>query len=165
MTAAEVGMRGGIVGLGIVVALACGVAGCGASPDGEGSTTPVASAALSPLEIAQPQAQLRGMDGANAIFDITVVVTNPNQVEVTMRRLEGQLLLDGQQAARIEIEGDDPIEPESERAFVFDVSVPMAMIASFQGDQYVARGTLYADAGSGDSALQSPFELTGPVPR
>ncbi|MDQ3035793.1 MAG: LEA type 2 family protein [Myxococcota bacterium] len=156
-------MRRVVGALGIVVAI--GIAGCGAAPDAEEGTTPAASGALQPLEIAQPQAQLRGVDGANATFDISVVVTNANPVEVIMRRMEGQLFLDGQQAARIEVEGADPIDADSERAFLFTVQVPLAMIATLQGDEYVARGTLYADGGSGDSALQTPFELTGPVPR
>ena len=50
------------------------------------------------------------------------------------------------------------------RAFVFELVVPVSMLASLHSAQYVARGTLYADGGTGDGALQTPFELTGPVP-
>lgn len=153
-----------VVGVALAVA-GGGIAGCGAAPDAEEGTTPEPSADLAPLAISRPEAQLRGIEGSSAVFDITVVVTNPNEVELTMRRMDGFLFLDGQQAAHIEIEGDEPIEPDSERAFHFDVRIPVSMIATFRGDTYVARGTLFADAGSGDGGLQSPFELTGPVPR
>lgn len=151
--------------IGIVVAIACGIAGCGASPDGEEGTTPVSAAALQPLQIGEPQAQLRGTDGTYATFDLSVMIDNPNEVDVTMRHLEGQLFLDGQPVARIEIDDADVIGSLSQRQFVLDVEIPIALLASFQGDQYVARGTLYADGGSGDSSLQSPFEITGAVPR
>ena len=156
-------IRGAVAGLGLGLLGAQG-AGCGAAP-GEESTMPVPSAELRPLEIARPDARLRGIEGEQARFEITVVVTNPNDAEVVLRRATGELVLDGMQVARMEIEGDEPIEPDSERAFVFDVSVPAAMIAGVRADQYVARGTLYADGGSGDGALQTPFELMGPVPQ
>ncbi|UJR78796.1 LEA type 2 family protein [Sandaracinus amylolyticus] len=148
---------------GISIALSITVAGCGAAP-GEEETTPVASSALRPLEIARPEAQLRAIEGEQAVFDIRVIVTNPNEADVVLRRATGELMLDGNRVARLEIDGEEPLEADSERVFVFDVSVPVSMLATVRADQYVARGTLYADGGTGDGALQTPFELTGDVP-
>jgi hypothetical protein len=147
----------------VVAGLGAASAGCGAAPGSE-PTTPTAAADLRPLEVSRPEATLAGMDGTHATVNIRVIVANPNQAAVTMRRVDGQLLLDGQQAANIEVEGDELLDADSERAFVFDVRVPLALLASVQAREYVARGTLYADGGSGDAALQSPFELSGPVP-
>lgn len=151
--------------MGMSTALSIAVAGCGASPDAYEDTTPVASSALRPLEIARPEAQMRGIEGDQAVFDIRVIVTNPNDAEVVMRRAVGELLLGGNRVARLEIDGAEPLDADSERVFVFDVSVPAAMLAMVRSDQqYVARGTLYADGGSGDEGLQTPFELMGDVP-
>lgn len=155
-------MRTVVVSVVIVLAVAYG--GCGAAP-GHEETTPAASAELQPLQLSQPESQLAGIDGTHATVNIRVIITNPNQTPVTMRRVDGQLLLDGQEAARIAIEGDELIDPDSERAFVFDIRVPLSIIATIQSNDYVARGTLFADGGSGDSALQSPFEFSGPIPR
>jgi hypothetical protein len=140
------------------------IAGCGAAP-GHETTTPTPAASLRPLEVSRPEGALRSVQGANALVEIRVIVTNPNSVPVTMRRVDGNVLLDGEQAAHIEVEGAEPIDPNAERAFVFNVSVPLQLLTSVRGDQYVARGTLHADGGSGDGALQSPFEFSGPVPR
>lgn len=154
-----------LVGLGGLIVIAGAIAaGCGAAPGNE-DTTPTATADLRPLEISRPESHLAGMDATYATIDIRVVINNPNSVPVTMRRVDGVLLLGGQQAATIQIDGGEPIDPESERVFVFDVQVPLSLIASVQASEYVARGTLFADGGAGDGALQSPFELTGPVPR
>lgn len=155
-------LRGAVVVVGLGVAAAQG-AGCGAAPGYEEETTPEA-AALAPLEIASPDARLRGIEGTQAVFDIQVSIRNPNDAEVVLRRATGELVVDGSRLATMEIEGEEPLAPSSERAFVFEVVVPVSMLATLHADHYVARGTLYADGGTGDGALQTPFELTGPVP-
>lgn len=139
------------------------LAGCGAAPGTEAPTTPTAD--LAPLEISQPSTRLRGIEGQNAVIELSVVVSNPNQVPLTMRRVDGQVLLNGEQAARIEVEGEEIVEASSQRPFVLEVVVPLGFVMQLEAQQYVARGELYADAGSGDGALRSPFEFTQPIPR
>lgn len=155
-------VRGMIAGIGL--GLAAQGAGCGAAPGYEEETTPTPAAELSPLEVARPDARLRGIEGTQATFDIQVMIRNPNDAEVVLRRATGELVVDGTRLATMEIEGEEILGPSSERAFVFEVAVPVSMLATIRADQYLARGTLYADGGSGDGALQTPFELTGPVP-
>jgi hypothetical protein len=158
------GIEGALAAAVMAAVLAVSAAGCGAAPDADEGTTPIPSGSLSPLEISRPEARLRGIEGAQAIFDITVVVTNPNQATVIMRRVAGDLVVDGHQLARLEIDGEELLEPDSERAFVFDVSIPVAMLATIRAERYVARGMLYADGGEGDGALQTAFELMGDIP-
>lgn len=140
------------------------VAGCGAAPGHEEETTPE-SAQLQPLSVAQPDARLVGVDGVNANFEIAVMIANPNAAAVTMRRLDGVVMLEGQQVARVAVEGTEVIDPQTERRFVLQVAVPLAVVMQLQSDTYVAQGTVFADGGSGDGALQTPFEFTGQVPR
>ena len=156
-------LRGGIAGVGIALLAAQG-AGCGAAPGYEEETTPTPASELRPLELAQPDARLRGIEGDQARFDITLVVTNPNEAEVVLRRATGELVVGPHRLATLELEGEEPLAPASERAFVLDLSVPVAMLATLGASEYVARGMLYADGGSGDGALQTPFTLTGAVP-
>lgn len=147
----------------LAISLACSSLGCGAAP-GYDETTPD-TADLQPLRIGQPEARLAGVDGVNANFEIAVMVANPNGAPLTMRRIDGHVFLNEQDVAHIEVEGEEIVEPQSQRRFVLELAVPLAVVMQLQAEQYVARGTLYADAGSGDGALQSPFELTGAVPR
>lgn len=153
-----------ILGVSLLGGVFCG---CGAAPgyEDEASTTPVDVASLQPLQIGEPQAEIAGSDGVNVTFHIRVQVHNPNQAELTMRRVVGALLLDGQQAAQIEIDGAEVVSPDSDREFVLDIDVPVHLLARVGARTYVGQGTVYADAGAGDGALESPFRFEGDVPR
>jgi hypothetical protein len=144
------------------ILLALGALGCGAAPTGA-SNAPSA-AELVPLEIGEPSSQLAAMDQTHAVLEVRVMVRNPNAAPVTMRQVTGQLSLDGVNAANISVTDGESFDPESERAFVIRIRLPLTVLLAVHADQYVARGEVRADSGSGDGALVTPFEWTGPVP-
>ncbi len=157
-------LRGWALAVVFLVGAAPAAAGCGAAPGYE-ETTPTQTGELAGLIISQPEARLIGTDGATLTFGIHVTVTNPNATDLTMRRVHGVLLLDQQQAAAIDIEGAEVVSGNSGRAFEFEVSVPAHLVLRVGARDYVGEGTVYADAGTGDGSLQSPFRFTGAVPR
>lgn len=147
----------------LAVSLSCGALGCGAAPGYEETTAE--SASLQPLQIGQPEARLLGVNGSDASFEIAVMVSNPNGAPMTMRRIDGHVFLNEQDVAHVEVDGEEIIDAGSERRFVLDLDVPVALVMQLQAETYVARGTVFADAGGGQADIQTPFELTGPVPR
>lgn len=138
------------------------LAGCGAAPGYEERPE---SEPLLPLEVSDPIAEIRSIEGSMATLELALSITNPNPVTLEMRRIDGNLLLDGRDAARIEVDGDEPFESDLERRFILEIEMPLTMLMGVHSEQFTARGIISADAGDGQGDLRSPFEIVGAVPR
>lgn len=150
-----------------MVCVAALASGCGAAPRDGDSTVGgvVASSSLRALEVSNPEARLLSREATRATFEIRVLVTHENEDAVTIRHVRGTLSFDGLEVATLQIEGPQQLDADAERVFVFEVHVPLSLLATVRGDTFTVRGALVADGGSGDGALVTPFEFTEPIPR